>query len=366
MKPDSHWRWLALIAAPTAEEDVYEVSTGGPLSSKYVLMTRHGLGDLNPNMVKLKFCCELDDTDKDWHKADVVWRSDDNGVDAALLELQQAHHVLMPFLPSPAPAQTGANWTGSGFAVARKIESGPLKNLRDTTGVSGAYNPGGLAVSRNLDLNVNDLKIDAAECQGISGGPVMIHYKFVGIITEVEQLAQSSRLVGLPLWKLFDIPAFGSFFDLDTRQAWLTALRDTLIKYLTPLEKTCTVLWEADLLPGLENASSGAIVDKLLTLRAEEVALLLHRAWRRSEIRESIESTPLRKIVGLILPAVYDAATIASTRISSGGVLLRLPASRKSTAEIIMALRSLTRFWRAHWIKNPFPPPVARFLHVAL
>ncbi|HEX3019618.1 MAG TPA: hypothetical protein VHP36_04920 [Chitinispirillaceae bacterium] len=320
--------WLALIAVPV--KNGYAISTGVPLSKQHVLTTAHGIPSDPKIRIILKF---VDDTNNnlEWREARVVWRGKEN-CDAVLLEINKDMNIQSCIYSSNLPL-SNVTWEGAGFPAAGKIASGDIAGKRDTVGLKGDFYHAGGAVSGNMELDVSAPPSIPGLWRGISGSPILIGERLVGIIT-MEKENFEERLYGVSIRKMLEDEDFKRILGVTGREERLKSLKEKVLEILKSNNKLME-LFQTE--PALRQYSTPHdTVEKLFVLDIDVFLKMV--LYLCNQIKDDQTAADIEKLLNLLLPVIYDPGCVESTRLGvEQGIIHSIPVATRTIAEIIMA-----------------------------
>ncbi len=324
------WDWLAEIAVPAGNGESC-ISTGVPLSNKYVLTTAHGVPADPKHEVGVRF---IDDyqNNHDWRSAHTVWYNTD--LDAALIEFTKEEGLHSFIYSSFLPCEI-TRWEGSGFPAAGKINFGTLEGHRDTVYLYGNYYPGGSLKRRDLELTVEAPPDILGKWKGISGAPIMIGDRLIGIVKTLNENFHGDRLNGVPIWKLLEDDDFRRILGVSGRKELLDAVIFKVRGILKSDEKLLSLLCNQHELANCKK-DADAVVAALLGMEIAAFIETLYAAHGRVE--DDATGAAVERLLSLLLPFLYDPDCIDSVRLGiEQGVIHSLPIATRTFAEVIMA-----------------------------
>lgn len=329
------YQWLAEVRVKVGDNK-YSLSTGVPLSRRYILTTGHGVPqpDDKERQVEVRFVADCHNR-RPWRPAKTVWHGG-YGLDAALLEIAEVADLQAAIYAAALP-ETTASWEGAGFPAASKITEGELAGERDTTGLCGKYLPGGNLKSQELDLTVEGSPRIPGKWAGISGAPVFCESKLIGIVKSYPENFAGDKLSAVPMWRLLENADLRKLLGFDEREKLLAQKQRRIVALL---EDSKEVLAALHAQPDLQ--------DKLMQPKVVALALLdmdvgkfldtVHRASLEKEVGQGKARQVMEDLLGELLPFLYDPGVVESLRLNlSFGMLYLLPAATETIAEIIMA-----------------------------
>ncbi len=340
----------AEIYVPT-QDGKGEIGTGYPVAKNLILTALHVVSpkDRDPHQpIEIRF------SGGDWCvcASELIWQSDDE-LDVALLQCdfpQAVSREVFGFLSGSRP-QDHSKWSGAGFAYA---------GVDDKTGQPRMVNALGKVFSAQdkdsqFELGA-EFPPDIKEgWQGISGSPVFVHGRIIGVIVVCPANFRAERLRATPVWKLLEDTAFrkavGYDDQLERRRRFEVQIAQILEDSEAAIEAVIQGLQPPVNLAGvpiLTQAKESA--KRLLDLDVPEVIERCQRAHDKLCIGNLADHAQVvSELIQLLLPAIYDHGVIEAVRTRKYNIdaaLLELPAGIRTVAEIIMAGvdRRQTRF----------------------
>ncbi|MGH8549831.1 MAG: hypothetical protein ACRERU_14750 [Methylococcales bacterium] len=263
---------------------------------------------------------------------------------------QSVSGEVFGFLSAGRP-QDNWDWVGAGFATAAGDDKHGKPRLVNVLGKVHS--------ARDQDTQFElgtEFPPDVEESwQGISGSPVFVQGRIIGVIVVCPANFRAQRLCATPAWKLLEDPKFSKAVGYDDQ---INRRRDFEERIAQILEESETAI-EA-VIKGLNPPLNRAGVDlsilaresarRLLDLDVPEVIKRCKHAHASLSRRKSPgDARVVADLVQLVLPAVYDHGVIEAVRSRKYDIdaaLLELPAGIRTVAEVIMAGadRRQTRF----------------------
>jgi hypothetical protein len=195
--------WLVMVKARVEGDDGDYIGTGYIVGADLILTASHVIPEGNVSELQVR-------TEHDAKLHAVlpvpVWR--DATLDAMLLRLASPLPKAPEISWVEADFEDDAQWHSSGYPVAAKIERDGQTEWK-TVGLGGslhAHGGGGQGL-RELELTV-EAPPPAEQWAGISGAPVFVGDRLAGLIKEVPESFQGSRLAAVPATVLLQSHGF--------------------------------------------------------------------------------------------------------------------------------------------------------------
>ncbi|MEI2783185.1 MAG: hypothetical protein V9H25_18875 [Candidatus Competibacter sp.] len=346
---------LVAIFVPTTDKsgkdfggELGELATGFPVGKDLILTARHVLDPDRPYSRdvrhRVKICWYYSNTtDLDWieiPEGDIVWKSQGD-LDAALIRCSQRPRDAVGWgIVSSEKPHDDMRWISEGFPRATKYDD-----------VCKPSSFGGLIRSKADQESYFELTEDAQprkdeDWKGVSGMPVFVSDKILGVVQSVPRKFNAKKLYATPIWKLLQDEGFRKELGIDEQRERLESARKMLHRLLEGSEKATR-----DLASALNLGSSsgdilkcrGQVIEALLNEtppleRLFELGLSIQEK-RRTE-KDRAGARVAANLILTILPAIHEAAAVSEVRRCKGDAsvrILALPTKLKTLAEIIMA-----------------------------
>jgi hypothetical protein len=341
-----------------------ELATGFPVGKDLILTARHVLQPQPPYYrdrrypVKLRWHYSQCSEGTGWieiPEEHIVWESSGE-LDAALIRCPRPADAVGWGIVSHARPRDGATWGSEGFPRATRYEK--QRNPSSFIGKVCAKAPS----EPNFELTVEAHPDDEDGWKGVSGMPVFVDNKILGVVSIVPLHFNAKKLYATPTWQLLEDEAFRRWIGDDELVAHLNKFKDQLVRLLRRSQPAMNAIVEQDLL-GFEDRKvdldderrADWLAESLLKIDIRTVIQALRDAHRplREQEDDCAESRHAAKTLAaasqLIVPALYDYGVIqwmGSQQGAGSAALVPLPACTKTVAEIIMAGadRRATRF----------------------
>ncbi|MCB1777224.1 MAG: hypothetical protein KDI50_07300 [Candidatus Competibacteraceae bacterium] len=333
-------------------------ATGYPVGKDLILTARHVLHPESPNRrdprypiaIRWHYFHSSDDKDKGWIEIaddDIVWESKGE-LDAALI---RCHHrppdAVGWGIVSRDQPRDGVQWISEGFPRATKYD-----NRRNPSSFIGKVCSKASQESY-FELTVETAPEDEEGWKGVSGMPVFVDHKILGVVRSAPPNFSAKKLHATPMWKLHKDDRDDRFRELigdDKQAAHFEKTRSKLIELIRNSPGAGMAIQRelpdiADKMVGLnEGQKAESFVEHLLKTDIRTVIQALRDAHRSfceddGEQNRSTANT-LTAISQLIVPALYDYGVVRWVGGQYGdgsAALVPLPACTKTVAEIIMA-----------------------------
>ncbi|MCB0305953.1 MAG: hypothetical protein KDI38_19485, partial [Calditrichaeota bacterium] len=204
-------------------------------------------------------------------------------------------------------------------------------------GFHGKFLPGGNLKTGELDLTVEPKPEIPGKWAGISGAPVLIQGRLVGIIQSYQEDFGGGNLAAVSIEQLLKEDSFAKHIALKDWEDFVGAICAKLEIFLKRSEQLSNVLGN---LLSVSNAPHrpDEIVKKLVDLRVGEFEWTMADTISGFGKPQTSDWKSLETFSNLLLPIIYDRTTINSVHESLGkGTLLHLPVATRTVAEILMA-----------------------------
>lgn len=351
---------LIAVFVPTTNEggedfkgEIGERATGYPVGKDLILTARHVLHPKPPNRrdsrypVAIRWHCFRSGDDADWidiSDDDIVWESQGE-LDAALIRCPRRPPDAVGWgIVSHERPRDGTQWISEGFPRAAKY--GNRRNPSSFIGKTCSKAPN----EPYFELTVDAAPEDEEGWKGVSGMPVFVDHKILGVVRSVPPNFSAKKLHATPAWKLREDDAFRRQIDDDKQAAHFKKTRSKLIELIRRSPDAIDAIRRE--LPGIgdemvgldEEQKAERRVERLLEtdIRAAIQALRdAHRSFCEDDgERNRCAADALAALSQLIVPALYDYGVVrwvGSQRGDGSAALVPLPACTKTVAEIIMA-----------------------------
>ena len=326
------WQWLAEVRVPVGDQ--FRLSTGVPLSRRYVLTAGHGVpADLGAE-VEIRFVADFR-AGRGWRSGKVVWHGDEK-MDASLLEIDPFDEI-QSFIYSGALPDSRESWEGAGFPAANKITRGELKGHRGSKGLAGTYLPGGRLKSRELDLNVESPPSDPELWAGISGAPVLCGGKLIGIIKSYRQGFDGGNLSGVSIRELLKIESFCQCLGVRDRED-LVKSASAEVEHLIASDEDLAAAFGTQLNIINPTHHIEEIVDQLWQTKIGFFEKIAFKVFKEIAAGDKHSLGILQQVFNVMLPMLYDQDIVNSVHSElMNSTFVRLPVTTKTVAEIVMA-----------------------------
>lgn len=352
---------LIAVFVPTTNErgedfkgEIGERATGYPVGKDLILTARHALHPESPSQRDLRYKVAIrwhyfrsgDDTD--WIEIaddDIVWESQGE-LDAALIRCRRPPNAVGWGIVSHERPRDGAQWISEGFPRAAKY--GNRRNPSSFIGKTCSKAPN----EPYFELTVDTAPEDDEGWKGVSGMPVFVDHKILGMVRSVPPNFNAKKLHATPIWKLLEDDRFREWIGDDKQTAHFKKTRSKLIEICQRSPDARDAIQRelpdvADKMIGLdEGRKVEGLVEHLLNtdIRAAIHALRdAHRSLCEDDgggEQNRYTADTLAALSQFLVPALYDygvARWVGSQRGDGSAALVLLPACTKTVAEIIMA-----------------------------
>lgn len=327
------WQWLAEVRVPTGGKK-YHLSTGVPLSRRYVLTTGHGIPSKLGSKAEIRFIADFN-AGRGWRKGEVAWHGG-KAVDASLLIIEEFDEI-QSFIYSGELPDESVPWEGAGFPCASKITDGELKGHRNSKGLSGKYRPGGGLKSQELDLSVDDRPKIPGKWAGISGAPVLYQRKLVGIIKSFKKDFDGDSLWAVSIRQLLRDESFCKCLGLRDREDLASSVRRTVKALLSASEDVTKAIGEQLMIADAPHHVE-QVVDELFSAEIQIFEEIAHNVLKTILPGNERSLETLENLLNLMLPLLYDQDIVNSVHSELvNSTFVRLPVKTRTVAEIIMA-----------------------------
>lgn len=351
---------LVVVFVPTTDETGTdfggqrgELATGYPVGKELILTARHVLQPEPPHHrdrrhpVKLRWHYFPAGAGMNWIEIpdeNIVWESPGE-LDAALIRCPRPREALGWGIVSRDQPRDGMQWISEGFPRATKYEN--QRNPSSFIGKVCSKAPN----EPYFELTVETAPEDEDGWKGVSGMPVFVGRKILGVVGSVPPNFNAKKLYATPTWKLLEDDAFRRWIGYNEQLAHFRKVRGRLANLLgcsaAATDSLVEQLGIEDDLLGLDDRQKGHQLAERLLETDVRIAInalrAAHRALQANDGGVSEQNAPaavLVKIAQLIVPALYDYGTVkwvGGQRGGGGAALVPLPAGIKTVAEIIMA-----------------------------
>lgn len=253
-------------------------------------------------------------------------------------EAQRKPHLPALVALSPNEIPTSTPWEAQGYPRVRDEHAST--RLEKVRGQTCSYRK----TEARIDLDV------ATACEvfkGLSGGPVVVNDRIVGVVRAVPQNWEGKRLEATPVGAFLDLPAFREALglgklDKDYAER-VPKLVDQVARLLSKSDHTITFLANHFSITCAPGEGAQAVASKLvLGQNAMDMAMALNYA--DSELAE--KNAPqearnaLRSVLWFVLPMAIDWKEVVLQGIATFSAkknALDLPLHKETLAEIVIA-----------------------------
>ena len=326
------WQWLAEVRVPVG--DKFRLSTGVPLSRRYVLTAGHGVPTDPGAKVEIRFVADFK-AEREWRSGKVVWHGNDN-MDACLLEIEPFEEI-QSFIYSSALPDSTTPWEGAGFPAATKITEDELKGHRESKGLAGQYLPGGGLKRGELDLNVQSPPSIPGKWAGISGAPVLCGGKLIGIVKSVKKDFDGGSLWGVSIRELLNDESLCQCLGIQDRQDLIESALAEVGRLLASAEDLAAAFGsQLNIVDPIHHIDE--IVDELWQSKVQVFEEIAYQVFKSVASGDEHGLSILQQVLSLLLPMLYDQDIVNSVHSELiNSTFVRLPVKTKTVAEIVMA-----------------------------
>jgi hypothetical protein len=330
---------LVQIFVPTRSGEG-NIATGYPVFKNRILTARHVLFPPDRDeaaSIEVRWYHQTGVT-RQWRPINgIAWPGSED-CDAALIDCKfpegcETWGMLSEEKPIPF-----TRWESEGFAKAGQ------KNARSRRPVGLQGNVFSMAdTDREFELGADYAAERPDYWQGVSGSPVFVNGKIIGVIVFCPQNFDAERLRATPVWQLLQKPEFRLAIGYDDRIARLRRARQKVIHALEQSPDAMKAL--ADELDVSRHPDpkpwAEALADKLLDLGVApfiQKTKKAHRALMDLDKRTDAEAICI--VVHWVIPAIFDEGVVQAIRTRKSepwAALVSFPVVTKTVAEIIMA-----------------------------
>lgn len=225
MVPDKHRLVLIQSVLQGDNGDKYLIGTGYFIKSDLILTARHVLSEGIPQRIRIR----VEEGAPLWRDADPIPVWENKAIDAAVIKVNDPIDGIE--LPDwlETPPETDVKWQSTAYPTAYK-QKDDTGLERKTAGLSGIWyvQGGGGQGMPELDLGVDD-EAAVEGWHGVSGAPVFVENKFIGIIKSTSKLFRGNRLLGVPIAQILNDPGFltlitAKFIQIPEEKLWFLLL----------------------------------------------------------------------------------------------------------------------------------------------
>lgn len=353
---------LIAVFVPTTNErgedfkgEIGERATGYPVGKDLILTARHVLHPKPPNRrdsrypVAIRWHCFRSGDDVDWidiSDDDIVWESQGE-LDAALIRCPRRPPDAVGWgIVSHERPRDGTQWISEGFPRAAKY--GNRRNPSSFIGKTCSKAPN----EPYFELTVDAAPEDEEGWKGVSGMPVFVDHKILGVVRSVPPNFSAKKLHATPAWKLREDDAFRRWIGDDKQAAHFKKTRSKLVELFRRSPDAIDAIQRelpdiADKMIGLDKGrKADDLVEHLLNTDIRTAIQALrdaHRSFCEDDgggERNRCDADMLVALSQLIVPALYDYGVVrwvGSQHGDGSAALVLLPTCTKTVAEIIMA-----------------------------
>ena len=352
---------LIAVFVPTTNErgedfkgEIGERATGYPVGKDLILTARHVLYPKPPNRrdsrypVAIRWHYFRSGDDADWIEIsddDLVWESQGE-LDAALIRCPRPSDAGGWGIVSRDRPRDGMPWISEGFPRAARY--GNQRNPSSFIGKVCSKAPN----ESYFELTVDTAPEDEEGWKGVSGMPVFVDHKILGVVRSVPPHFNAKKLHATPAWKLLEDDVFRQWIGDNKQAAHFKKTRSKLVELFQRSPDVIDAIQRelpdiADKMTGLnQGRKADDLVEHLLKTDIRTAIQALrdaHRSFCEDDgggERNRCAADTLVALSQLIVPALYDYGVVrwvGSQRGDGSAALVLLPACTKTVAEIIMA-----------------------------
>ena len=319
-----------------------QFGTGYPVANDLILTARHVAKPKNRDADRPR---EIRFTGRDWCDCadQLVWESTSES-DVALLGCKFPHEIrreVFGFLSNARP-EDHAPWSGAGFADAggdNKARKHRLVSVQGRVHSAPDDDP-------QFELGADYPADVEAGWQGLSGSPVFVHGKIIGVIGVCPKNFAARRLRATPVWKLLQDTEFSNAVgyddQVDRRRRFEQQIAGILEESQDAIQAVTLSMDPPINLAGVAVPDQAEKTARRL-LDLDVPGVIEHCTRAHDALSANGRANAARVVsdlVQLVLPAIYDHGVIEAVRTRKYNVdaaLLELPAGIRTVAEIIMA-----------------------------
>ena len=316
--------------------------TGYPLRKDLILTARHVVCPQdrdNTQPIEIRF------ENQDWHPcgSELAWESDAD-LDVALIQCDFPNSFtkeVFGFLSTDRP-QDHSQWSSAGFADAGIVDRNKKPRLVSVSGevysAPDSDNQFELGAVFPPDLQEG--------WRGISGSPVFVHGRIIGVIVVCPPNFRAARLRASPVWKLLEDPKFREAVGYEDQIKRREKFENRIVQILEESEVAIQILGKK-FNPPLNSVGIDRIgqarncAHRLLDLGVADAIQACKNAHDDLVEQRRIDDTRvITDLLQLLIPAIYDHGVIEAVRnrrFDVDAALIELPAGLRSVAEVIMA-----------------------------
>lgn len=282
---------------------------------------------------------------QDGFPATVIWPGAE-GLDVALLEIAADVGTAIPDASlATAPLAEDGQWRSRGFPLA-----GELRKLTGLNGDAFAF----VASAAELEVLIKAPPVDVSDWTGISGAPVFVGNRLLGVLKSAPIRYGGERLYATPACRLMDAKGFqekleGARYSVNLPR--VTALEERLAKHLSKAEVARASLIEARRAVGNSDWKDAwgekgvaGLARAIVVTPVPDLLETLDLA--HEDLAEPLEGEPSFQgaedvfgVYSLAVPILFDAGLSYEIDDSAGAALVRLPITHQTLAELVMAGR---------------------------
>lgn len=354
---------LIAVFVPTTNErgedfkgEIGERATGYPVGKDLILTACHILHPKPPNQrdpryrVAIRWHDFRSSDDADWIEIsddDIIWEGQGE-LDAALIRCRRPPDAVGWGIVSRDRPRDWVQWIGDD--LPRSAEYDNRRNPSSFIGkVCFKATP-----EPYFELTVDTILENEESWKGVSGMPVFVDHKILGVVRSVLPNFSANKLHATPMWKLLEDESFCEKLYGDELVKRVGSVKSKLARMLVGSREAVDALSKqkqlriGDEMVGLDDGQRANWLAGLLLQTDIRTVISALRAAHRSLCEEGGDRAGptgraadiLVKVSQVIVPALYDYGIVHwvdSHRGDGSAALVRLPVSTITVAEIIMA-----------------------------
>ncbi len=260
----------------------------------------------------------------------------DAGLDAAVLEHEAEPEAYVAFARlARHPLGRQARWESRGCARAAGEAGRTVAESMEP--LSGRAFPH--TEHEHLKLLVEGEPAAVDDWSGISGAPIVVGQRIIGIVCSARAEFEGRRLIATPMHRLLAEVGFAEAVGFEAAAKWEKQL-DEIRKLLDTDRAAATAL--AEQRPEWRQAAAEGGARSLAAALGEtavhDVLLAGHLAHRTLGEQAAAEAAgTVEAVLAHVVPVIYDRQFVYSLPGEPGGVMLQVPVATPTVAEFVMA-----------------------------